>query len=109
MRSTSRSSARQEGVGSALDSKRAELDSARVDLRIAELETSVDVLRERLGRLIGQLSRNPGNRKRLHSRRARRCLRKTIFPPWRWPIPPASALPMNTSAPPGTAPAPSTG
>ena len=43
-----------EGVGSALDSKRAELDSARVDLRIAELETSVDVLRERLGRLTGQ-------------------------------------------------------
>lgn len=44
----------QEGVGSALDSKRAELDSARVDLRIAELETSVDVLREQLGRAIGQ-------------------------------------------------------
>lgn len=44
----------QEGVGSLLDSKRAELDSARVDLRIAELETSVDVLRERLGRTIGR-------------------------------------------------------
>jgi multidrug efflux system outer membrane protein len=44
----------QEGVGSVLDSKRAELDSARVDLRIAELETSVDVLRERLGRTIGR-------------------------------------------------------
>lgn len=43
-----------EGVGSALDSKRAELDSARVDLRISELETSADVLRERLGRVIGQ-------------------------------------------------------
>lgn len=43
----------QEGVGSVLDSKRAELDSARVDLRIAMLETSVDVLRERLGRAIG--------------------------------------------------------
>ena len=43
-----------EGVGSDLDSKRAELDSARVDLRIAELETNVDVLRERLGRLIRQ-------------------------------------------------------
>ena len=43
----------QEGVGSALDSKRTELDSARVDLRIAELETTVDVLRERLGRSIG--------------------------------------------------------
>jgi outer membrane protein TolC len=44
----------QEGVGSVLDSKRAELDSARVDLRIAELETNIDVLRERLGRLIGR-------------------------------------------------------
>ena len=44
----------QEGVGSVLDRKRAELDSARVDLRIAELETSVDVLRERLGRTIGR-------------------------------------------------------
>ncbi len=44
----------QEGVGSVLDSKRAELDSARVDLRIAELETSLDVLRERLGRTIGR-------------------------------------------------------
>jgi len=43
----------QEGVGSVLDSKRAELDAARVDLRIAELETNIDVLRERLGRLIG--------------------------------------------------------
>ena len=43
-----------EGVGSELDSKRAELDTARVDLRIAELETNVDVLRERLGRLIRQ-------------------------------------------------------
>lgn len=43
-----------EGVGSVLDSKRAELDSARVDLRIAELETSLDVLRERLGRTIGR-------------------------------------------------------
>ena len=44
----------QEGVGSVLDSKRAELDSARVDLRIAELETNLDVLRERLGRAIGR-------------------------------------------------------
>jgi adhesin transport system outer membrane protein len=44
----------QEGVASVLDSKRAELDSARVDLRIAELETNIDVLRERLGRLIGR-------------------------------------------------------
>jgi multidrug efflux system outer membrane protein len=44
----------QEGVGSVLDSKRAELDAARVDLRIAELETSADVLRERLGRAIGR-------------------------------------------------------
>ncbi len=43
----------QEGVGSVLDSKRAELDTARVELRIAELETNIDVLRERLGRLIG--------------------------------------------------------
>jgi outer membrane protein TolC len=43
----------EEGIGSALDSKRAELDSARVDLRIAELETSSDVLRERLARSIG--------------------------------------------------------
>jgi outer membrane protein TolC len=44
----------QEGVSSVLDTKRAELDVARVDLRIAELETSVDVLRERLGRTIGR-------------------------------------------------------
>lgn len=44
----------QEGVGSLLDSKRAELDVARVDLRIAELETSFDVLRERLGLAIGR-------------------------------------------------------
>jgi outer membrane protein TolC len=44
----------QEGIGSVLDSKRAELDSARVDLRIADLETNIDVLRERLGRLIGR-------------------------------------------------------
>jgi outer membrane protein TolC len=43
----------QEGVGTALDSKRAELDSARVDLRIADLESALDVLRERLGRVIG--------------------------------------------------------
>jgi len=46
----------QEGVGSLLDSKRAELDSARVDLRITELETNLDVLRERLGRAIGRPS-----------------------------------------------------
>jgi len=44
----------QEGVSTALDSKRAELDAARVDLRIAELETSLDVLRERLARSIGR-------------------------------------------------------
>jgi outer membrane protein, multidrug efflux system len=44
----------QEGVGSLLDTKRAELDAARVDLRIAELETNLDVLRERLGRVIGR-------------------------------------------------------
>jgi outer membrane protein TolC len=44
----------QEGVGSVLDGKRAELDLARVDLRITELETSADVLRERLARLIGR-------------------------------------------------------
>ncbi len=44
----------QEGVGTTLDSKRAELDGARVDLRIAELETSLDVLRERLGHAIGR-------------------------------------------------------
>lgn len=44
----------QEGVGSVLDAKRAELDLARVELRMAELETSVDVLRERLGRIIGR-------------------------------------------------------
>lgn len=44
----------QEGVGSVLDSKRAELDSARVDLRLAGLEANIDVLRERLGRLIGR-------------------------------------------------------
>jgi outer membrane protein TolC len=43
----------QEGIGSVLDSKRAELDVARVELRVAEFESSVDVLRERLGRLIG--------------------------------------------------------
>jgi outer membrane protein TolC len=44
----------QEGVSTALDSKRAELDAARVDLRIAEFETSLDVLRERLARSIGR-------------------------------------------------------
>ncbi len=44
----------QEGVGSVLESKRAELDAARVDLRIAELETSLDVLRVRLGQIIGR-------------------------------------------------------
>jgi outer membrane protein TolC len=44
----------QEGVGSLMDSKRAELDAARVDLRITELETSIDVLRERLARAIGE-------------------------------------------------------
>lgn len=44
----------QEGVGSVLDTKRAELDVARVELRIADLQTSVDILRERLGRAIGQ-------------------------------------------------------
>ncbi len=44
----------QEGIGTTLDSKRAELDAARVDLRIAELETSLDVLRERLGHTIGR-------------------------------------------------------
>jgi outer membrane protein TolC len=44
----------QEGVASLLDSKRAALDSARVDFRITELETSLDVLRERLGRAIGR-------------------------------------------------------
>jgi outer membrane protein TolC len=47
-----------EGVGSALDSKRAELDSARVDLRITELETNADSLRERLARTIGQPAGN---------------------------------------------------
>jgi outer membrane protein/adhesin transport system outer membrane protein len=41
------------GLGSLLDSKRAELDAARVDLRIADLEASVAVLRERLARTIG--------------------------------------------------------
>ena len=44
----------QEGVGSALDSKRAELDTARVELRITELETSADTLRERLARAMGE-------------------------------------------------------
>jgi len=44
----------QEGVGSAIDSKRAELDAARVDLRIDELETNADTLRERLARAIGE-------------------------------------------------------
>jgi adhesin transport system outer membrane protein len=43
----------QEGVASVLDAKRAELDVARVELRLAELATTVDVLRERLGRAIG--------------------------------------------------------
>jgi outer membrane protein TolC len=46
----------QEGVGSVLDGKRAELDLARVELRIAELETAADVLRERLARIIGRPS-----------------------------------------------------
>jgi outer membrane protein TolC len=44
----------QAGVGSVLDSKRAELDAARVDLRITQLEASADVLREQLARAIGQ-------------------------------------------------------
>jgi outer membrane protein TolC len=44
----------QEGIGSLLDSKRAELDAARVEFSIAELETAIDVLRERLGRAIGR-------------------------------------------------------
>jgi adhesin transport system outer membrane protein len=44
----------QEGVSSLLDTKHAELDAARVDLGIIELETSVDVLRDRLGRAIGR-------------------------------------------------------
>ena len=44
----------QEGVGSALESKRAELDAARVELRITELETNADTLRERLARAIGE-------------------------------------------------------
>ncbi|HVJ05804.1 MAG TPA: TolC family protein [Candidatus Saccharimonadales bacterium] len=47
----------QEGLGSLLDTKRAQLDTARVDLRIAELEGAVDMLRERLGRTVG---RSPG-------------------------------------------------
>jgi outer membrane protein TolC len=42
-----------EGVGSQLESKRAELDAARVELRIADLESSLDVLRERLSRATG--------------------------------------------------------
>ena len=44
----------QAGVGSVLDSKRAELDVARVDLRITQLETSADILREQLSRAIGE-------------------------------------------------------
>jgi outer membrane protein TolC len=44
----------QEGIGSLLDTKRAELDAARVDLHIAECEASIDVLRARLGRTIGR-------------------------------------------------------
>ena len=44
----------QEGVGSAVESKRAELDAARVDLRIDELQTNADTLRERLARAIGE-------------------------------------------------------
>jgi outer membrane protein TolC len=48
----------QEGVGSAIDSKRAELDAARVELRIDELETSADTLRERLARAIGEPAAN---------------------------------------------------
>lgn len=46
----------QEGIGTLLDSKRAELDAARVDLSIIELETSLDILRERLGRAMGRSS-----------------------------------------------------
>jgi len=44
----------QEGVGSMLDSKHAELDAARVDLRITQLEAGADILREQLARAIGQ-------------------------------------------------------
>jgi multidrug efflux system outer membrane protein len=44
----------QEGIGTTLDSKRAELDAARAELRIAELETSLAALRESLGRAIGR-------------------------------------------------------
>lgn len=43
-----------EGLGSHLDSKRAELDSARAEARLAELETARDVAREKLSRFIGR-------------------------------------------------------
>ncbi len=98
----------QEGVGSVLDSKRAELDSARVDLRIAELETNLDVLRERLGRTIG---RSPATLETVSASIpccARPVCRRTILPRLRSPTPPAFASPMSTSAPPTIAPAPST-
>jgi outer membrane protein TolC len=44
----------QEGVGSAVDSQRAELDEARVELRIATLVSSADTLRARLAMAIGR-------------------------------------------------------
>ena len=44
----------QEGVGSQIDSKRAELDAARVDFRISDLEIAADTARERLARAIGE-------------------------------------------------------
>jgi len=43
-----------EGVGSAVESTRAELDEARVELRIATLVSNLETLRARLGTAIGQ-------------------------------------------------------
>lgn len=44
---------RKEGLDSDIDMKRAQLVAARAQLRIAEAEGNADVLRERLGKLIG--------------------------------------------------------
>ncbi|HWR37064.1 MAG TPA: TolC family protein [Clostridia bacterium] len=44
---------RKEGIDSELDVKRAQLTTARAQLRLAEAEGNADVLRERLGKLVG--------------------------------------------------------
>ena len=97
----------QEGVGSALDSKRAELDTARVELRITELETSADTLRERLARAMGEPPANLSTLSGSIPAAPRHPRNKTSpWPPW--PTPPVFAQPTSASAQPTSAPAPST-